>query len=572
MNILGISAFGQNPAACLLVNGKLIAFAEEERFIRIKTAFGKFPTEAIKYCLQEGGISLSDIHEISIGWDYAKYSTFMPIFSAKLWLEHAFLKHYSSSNRGLIDMITLQPKEVSKQISFHLSQLGLSGTFPTVSYVSHHKAHAASSYYASGFSDSLIAVIDGSGEERATTLYKARGLDISEITHQNIPHSLGWLYAAFTAYLGFKPYEDDGFVMGLSSYGKFTDEYTQKVSRIVQIRRDMYEVDPTYTLLGSHTYSEHFSDKLVELFGPFRRSFEPITQRHKNIAYAVQTKLEDVVLQSIRTALPSAQSNNICLAGGVALNCKMNGKIAASGIVSNLFIQPSSNDSGTALGAAMLCAAAHGEDPRFRMSHAKWGPSFSEKIVAKTLDEAMISYSRPKNIGKTIAQAIAQGKIVARFDGRMEMGPRALGGRSILADASKKGMDTIINKRIKHREPWRPFCPSMISEVASVYSSNCMENRFMTVVYDVPKASAPDIPSVVHIDRTSRPQAVHKSVDPDYYGIIKSVGEHTGVPVVLNTSLNVKGEPIACKPIDALRCFESTGIDALALQGFWIEK
>ncbi len=572
MNILGISAFGQNPAACLLVNGRLIAFAEEERFIRIKTAYGKFPIEAIKYCLKEGNISISDIHEISMGWDYAKYSTFMPLFSARVWLEHAFLKHYSSSNRGLIDMITLQPTEVHKQISFHLSQLGLSGKFPVISYVSHHKAHAASCYYASGFPNSLIAVIDGSGEERATSLYRAHGLTIDEITHQNIPHSLGWFYAAFTAYLGFKPYEEDGFVMGLSSYGKFTDEFAQKISRIVQIQNGSYTVDPTYTLLGPHSHSEHYSDKLVDLFGPFRRPFEPVTQRHKDIAYAVQTKLEDVVLHSIRAAMPAAQSSNLCLAGGVALNCKMNGKIVKSAIASDLFIQPSSNDSGTALGAAMLCSVGHGEDPRFHMNHAKWGPSFSEQAVRDILDEAMIAYSRPKHIEKTVARAIAEGKIIARFDGRMEMGPRALGGRSILADASKKGMDTRINKRIKHREPWRPFCPSMISDVAHVYNANCMENRFMTVVYDVPKARVGDIPSVVHIDRTSRPQVVDKSVDPAYYNIIKSVGEYTGIPVVLNTSLNVKGEPIACKPIDALRCFESTGIDALALQGFWIEK
>lgn len=572
MNILGISAFGQNPAACLLQNGKLIAFAEEERFIRIKTAFGKFPTEAISYCLREGNVSISEINEISLGWDHTKYSMQIPLFSAGLWLRYALLQRYSSSNRGLIDMISLHPSEVKKQVQFHLTQLGLDGTLPKLSFVPHHLAHAASSYYSSGFSDALIAVMDGSGEERTTSFYKARGETIEEIAHQNIPHSLGWLYAAFTAYLGFRPYEDDGFVMGLSSFGMHAEEYREKIGRIVQVRSGAYTVDPTYTLFGKHTKSEYFSDALVALLGPCRVKNEPITERHKQIAYALQEKLEEVVLHLIHAYLPTSGSRNLCLAGGVALNSKLNGKIASSGMVSNLFIQPASNDSGSALGAALVSSVRSGEDPRFCMNHARWGPSYTMDEVQTVLDEAMISYKRPQNIEKTLAQAIAKGKIVARFDGRMEVGSRALGGRSILADASRTGMDAVINRRVKHRDPWRPFCPSMISEVSSRYSIHPLEDRLMTIIYNVPKLHQKEISSVVHVDGTSRPQSVHKSVDPTYYSIIKTVGEYTGVPVVLNTSFNVKGEPIVCSPTDALRCFESTGIDALAIEGFWIEK
>ena len=572
MNILGISAFGQNPAACLLVNGKLVAFAEEERFIRIKTAFGKFPNQAISYCLKEGKLSIAEIDEIAIGWDHAKYSTYIPLFFAKLGLRYAFSQRYSSSNRGLIEMIRLRPSEVQKQIEFHLSQLGLKGRMPGIAYIPHHLAHAASSYYASGFSDALIAVIDGSGEEKTTSLYKGHEIQIKEICHQNIPHSLGWLYAAFTAYLGFKPYEDDGFVMGLSSYGKFSDEYQAKINQIVQIKNGSYTVDPTYTLLGRHTKNEYFSDQLTELLGPCRLADEPIQKRHKLIAYAIQEKVEEVVLHLIKVNLPKAESQKLCFAGGLALNSKMNGKLATSGIISDLFIQPSSNDSGAALGAAMVLATRFGEDPRFSMDHVRWGPAYSVKDVKNVLNEAIVSYKRPKDIERMVAQAIAKGKIVARFDGRMEVGPRALGGRSILADASKKGMDDIINNRVKHRDPWRPFCPSMVSEVSHQYNENPLEDRFMTVIYNVPKSRQKEIPAVVHIDGTSRPQAVHKTVDPSYYKIIKLVGEYTGIPVVLNTSFNIKGEPIVCRPVDALRCFESTGIDAMAIEGFWIEK
>lgn len=215
MNILGISAFGQNPAACLLIDGKLIAFAEEERFIRVKTAYGKFPQNAIWYCLGEGKLSIDEIDEIAFGWDYAKYSAFMPLFSAKLWFQYALLQQYSSVNRGIIDLISLRPSEVKKQLEFQLAGIGLKGKMPNVLYIPHHLAHAASSYFASGFSDALVIVADGSGEEKATTVYTAHGLNIKEISHQNIPHSLGWLYAAFTAYLGFIPYEDDGFISTL---------------------------------------------------------------------------------------------------------------------------------------------------------------------------------------------------------------------------------------------------------------------------------------------------------------------------------------------------------------------
>ncbi len=572
MIVLGISTYGQNPAAALIVDGKLIAFAEEERFIRIKGANGKFPSKSISYCLGEAKITLEEVDKFAIGWDANKYTFKMPLIAATLWINHSIGK--SSVNDTAIHELALwRPGNVKTKMYYELKNLGLKSRLPSLEFVPHHLAHAASAYYASGFPDATILVLDGSGEERATTVYEGKGKTIHELWHQNVPDSLGWFYAATTAYLGFKPYEDDGFVMGLAPYGKPTDEYTEKVNSIVKLDNEgKYFINPQYTLLGPHSVNEHFSDLYVKLFDSPRIPGQPMTLRHKNVAFAIQAKLEQIMLTIAQRSIIKTGIANICLAGGVALNCKANGVISQSPLVDQIFVQPASHDAGTALGAAMVVAMDNDDDPRFPMTHARWGPSFSNDSIQTVLNEASISYSKPKNIEETIAKAITKGKIVARFAGRMEAGPRALGGRSILADATRVGMNDIVNNRVKHRDPWRPFCPSMIKEASTGYIVKPKEDRFMTVIYDVPKKKQKSIPSVVHVDGTTRPQVVEKSVDPAYYTVIKKVGEHIGIPAVLNTSFNIKGEPIVCTPTDALRCFYSTGIDALAIEGFWLEK
>ncbi len=573
MIVLGISPFGQNPAASILVDGKLVAFAEEERFIRIKSAFGKFPGRAISYCLSEAGISLADVKRISVGWESNKYRFKMPLVAATLWLRYGLGRGSGAYDTALHEMVAWRPENVIKHIQYGLYAIGYKGQIPTIEFVPHHLAHAASTFYASGFDTATILILDGSGEEKATTLYKANGLDITEIRSFDVPHSLGWFYAATTAYLGFKPYEDDGFVMGLAPYGKPTEEMRGKVRKLLRQKRGWgYSVDPTYTLFGDHSWNEHFSDQFIRLFGQPRLPGAPMTQRHKNVAYAVQEVLEETVLSLARSAIAVSGYRNVCLAGGVALNCKANGVLAQSDFVDNIFVQPASHDGGAALGAAMITARDAGDDPRFRMVHTRWGPSFSEKSIQHALDESMISYTRKKNIGQTIADSISLGKIVARFNGRMEVGPRALGGRSILANPTIKGMDDIINMRVKHRDPWRPFCPSMTEDMSKEYLVRPKETRFMSVIYSVPEAKQSSLAAVTHVDGTTRPQTVTKVGDEEYYELIQAVGEKTGVPAVLNTSFNVKGEPIVCTPADALRCFFSTGIDAMALENYWLEK
>lgn len=573
MIVLGISPFGQNPAAAIIVDGTLIAFAEEERFVRIKSAFGKFPGKALSYCLREANLTLTDVDCIAVGWESNKYRYTMPLVAASLWLRYGIGRGSGAYDSALHELVAWRPENALRHIQYGLYNTGYKGKIPKIEFVPHHLAHAASTFYASGFDTATILILDGSGEERATTLYKGNGLEITEITSVDIPHSLGWFYAATTAYLGFKPYEDDGFIMGLAPYGRPSDEMREKARTILRLEeRGEYSVHPQFTLLGDHTWNEHFSDQYIRLFGTPRLQGSPMTQRHKNIAFAIQERLEETIVTLGKRAVRESGYNDVCLAGGVALNCKANGVLAQTDFVNNMFIQPASHDAGAALGAAMIIARDAGDDPRFHMSHSRWGPSFNEDSVRHILDEAMVPYTRKKNMADTIADSIALGKIVARFHGRMEAGPRALGGRSILANPAIQGMNDVINKRVKHRDPWRPFCPSMIETISKEYLVGPKETRFMTVIYDVPKGKKKDISAVTHIDGTTRPQTVSKAEDEEYYNIIRAVGEKTDVPVVLNTSLNVKGEPIACSPVDALKCFYSTGIDAMALGSFWLEK
>jgi len=577
MYILGLSAFVKNPGACLLKDGKLVAFAEEERFLRIKGAHDVFPRGAVSYCLSQEKIALKDVKKIAVGWDSPKYKFKMPVFFLSSWLKYGVRNPSSGSPTVINELLTYNPNNFLHNIRLELSRLGRTTKIPPVEFIPHHLAHAASTFYASGFDRSAILVIDGSGEERTTSFFTGEGLEIKPETHFNIPDSLGWFYAAITAYLGFKPYEEEGHLMGLSPYGKPKKAILIKLRQVLSIKsKGKYEVDPKYTLLGLHSFNSYFSDQLVTLLGQPRFPGEPINQKHKDIAYAAQYLLEEAALNLAERATLISQTKKLCLAGGVTLNCKMNGAILATSTVDEIFVQPVGNDAGSSLGAAMIVAKDEGYDPRFKMDHAYWGPGFSQNEVKRILDLSSISYSRPKSIVEKAAEAIAKGRAVAWFDGRMEVGPRALGARSILASASKKGVKDYINNKIKHRETWRPFCPSLIEEVAPQYlegiSKSQKEARFMIVTYAVFKDKQKEISEVVHVDGTTRPQTVNKKINKKYYNLISLVGEKTGTPVILNTSFNVKGEPVIATPEQALRCFASTGLDALAVEGFWIEK
>lgn len=573
MLIAGLSAFGQNPGACVLRDGKLIAFAEEERFLRIKGANLRFPAKSLAYCLKEAGASLDDVDRFAVGWNALKYRFHMPMFFAKQFFRNIGIAGDGSSMRILAEIADQKPDAIIRRTTLALREEGLTGRIPEFVFVDHHLAHAASAHYASGFEDSSVLIIDGSGEDRSTSFYSGKGLALKDLGSVELPDSLGWFYAAVTSFLGFRAYEEEGFTMGLAPYGKPSAEWQDKMAKLVRFEANgLYSVDPRYTLLGKHSTNEHFADELTTLLGPPRSPKDSFTQTHKDIALAAQERLEQAVLRLVKRLVDQTGLRKLSIAGGVTMNCKMAGVIGASGLVDGLFVQPAAHDSGTALGAAMWASAQSGENPRFAMNTAQWGPGYSSAEVEKVAKTTGMKFERPDSIGEKTAEALASGKVVAWFNGRMEVGPRALGGRSILANPTIPGMNDRVNRDVKFRDAWRPFCPSMLDSAAATYLEPSLETRFMTVAAQANARGLAEIPAVIHVDGSTRPQAINTTSHPAYASMITSFGERSGVPVVMNTSLNVKGEPIACTPMDALRCFYSSGIDAIALEDLWLSK
>jgi carbamoyltransferase len=571
--IVGISAFGQNPGACIVRDGKLIAFAEEERFLRIKGANLRFPAKALAYCLREAQATLDEVDRFAVGWNAEKYRVHMPLFFARQFFRNLGVAGDGSRTRVLAEIADQRPAAIMRRTVLALREEGLHGRVPEFVFVDHHLAHAASAFFASGFEQAAVLVIDGSGEDRSTSFYSGQGLDLKDRGCVELPDSLGWFYAAITSFLGFRAYEEEGFTMGLAPYGNLTGQWREKMERLVGFESNgLYRVDPRYTLLGKHSTNEHFADGLATLLGPPRLRGDPLTQTHKDIAAAAQERLEQAVLRLVQRLVEDTGSKKLCLAGGVAMNCKMNGVIGASGRVDGLFVQPAAHDSGAALGAALWVSARSGEDPRFKMQHTQWGPGYGPEEVEKAARTASVRFERPESIEEKTAEVLASGKVVAWFRGRMEVGPRALGGRSILAHPAIPGMNDRVNRDVKFRESWRPFCPSLLDTAAADYLEPSLETRFMTVAAAASARGCAEIPAVIHVDGSTRPQTVNAATQPSYARTIAAFGRRSGVPVVLNTSLNVKGEPVACTPMDALRCFYSSGIDAIALEDLWLSK
>lgn len=580
MNILGMFGFVQNPAACLVVDGQLVAFAEEERFTRFKSSHGMFPGSAATYCLKAGGLTLQDIDVIAWPWDANSYRARMPWFFAKQFMRYGLFSrrrystHAKSSNVAEIVayMLDLSPGRLRERIRNGFRRAGHGGAMPKIEFVSHHLAHAYSTYACSGFEEAAILTVDGSGEDTCTELAIGRQGKVKLLESIKIPNSLGWFYAAFTDYLGFIPYRDEGKVMGLAPYGKPNSEVAEKLGQVIRIDRNGYTVDPFYTLMGGHDYGERFGDELVRLFGPPRYRNQPLEERHKDIAYELQLKLEQAALSLTRRLVREQGLKNLCVAGGVAMNCKMNGVLLHQGGVERIFVQPASNDAGTALGAALYLAVSAGEPRPATLEHVYYGPEFSNDEIRDALDVCKVSYRHVDAIEEEVARLIADGNIVAWHQGRMEFGSRALGGRSILANPAVPDMHDVVNKRVKFREPWRPFCPSLLDEVKADYLENPQEAPFMIVAYQANPHRRSQIPAVVHVDGSMRPQTVTRRANPRYHRLIEEFGKLTGVPVLLNTSFNIRGEPIICTPNEAVRCLYSTGLDALAIGNFLVMK
>ena len=591
MNVLGVLGATDllHPAACLIREGKLLAFAEEERFARVKQARGLFPAQAMSWCLREGRLGLADVDAIAFGWDATVSWLRMPASMATSFLGSRVVNRRSAqapraaSGRppmgsavlaGLQSLLHLHPWSLQEGLILALRDGGfVREPIPPLRFYQHHLCHAATAFYCSGMDEAAILVFDGHGEERTVSFYHGQGRSIRPVRHIGLPHSLGWFYSAMTEYLGWDANEGEVKLMGLAPYGQPDDALRAFVDNFLQLTPEGIRIDPDCIFYGRRSYGRFFGDKIVDSLGPPRSPSEPITQRNRDIARAVQHCLEQASLHLARIALRETGARNLCVAGGVALNCKMTGVLHTSGIAERLFVQPLSYDAGSALGAAMLAANDAGDDCRFQMQHLHYGPSYDDAAIETVLKRNGLDYRRCADIAEDTAALLSVGKVVGWFQGRMEAGPRALGGRSILADPRQATMSDTVNDKVKFREPWRPFALSILAERASDYLINATDAPFMVMAFDVVPGREGEIAAALHTaDRTTRPQTVHREVHPLYWSLIEAFRRRTGVPAVLNTSFNVKGEPIVCNPTDALRCFYGTGMDALAIGSFLLEK
>lgn len=570
MYTLGIHCLGPNTSAALISNGTLLTIVDEERFTRIKSAPDTIPTNAIKYCLESNNITLADVSCIALGWD-------LPFFSDQyMSFAKENLPNMSRRDEIITQQIVLHCDEdsVKERLLFSLRAAGIKDQLPTIRYVPHHLAHAASVFFTSGLSESAILIADGSGENVTTSIWHGKDGSIAKIKDWHIPHSLGWYYAAITEFLGFKAYTGEGKVMGLAPYGNPNKELRDKLERILCKTDDGYLVDATYIYFDKHSHRARFTDKLTTMLGePYTSNLGEYSQYYKDLAYETQALLEDVMLHLANMALQATGSTNLCVAGGLAMNCKMNGVLLEKLDIEGFHVFPGANDSGSALGAALHVANEELENPSFsKYRHSYYGPEFSNETIEATLDRLKIPYSRHDNIEHVAAGLLHDKKLIGWFQHKMEYGSRALGARSIIAAPTSADVKDKINALIKFREPFRPFAPSILREHAGKYLLNYQDSPFMMIAFYAKENLKELAPSIVHVDGSVRPQAVVREHNPRYHALISEYYKLSGVPLVLNTSFNIRGEPIVCNPVDAIKCFFGCGLDALVLGNYLVTK
>jgi len=561
LNILGIGGFSHDSAAALVCDGKLVAAIEEERLSRIKHQ-GGVPILAAQACLDIAGLKKDDIDHIAC---YMK-----PLKRLVRRIPYRLMQGFRSPLFSSAYLFY----ELVHNAQYVVGMRGLCGKKTRLHFLDHHPAHAASAFLVSPFDEAALLSIDYIGEWAATWLGIGRGTDLACLKTINYPHSLGVLYSAITDYLGFRRASDEYKVMGLASYGE--PEFEKEFDQIVTQSSDgSYRLDLSWFQCHYAPGSRvgYFSPKFYERFGPPRRPDEPIEERHRNLAASAQRVLEKTVLNLATRLHEQTGLSQLCLAGGVALNCSMNGRLLREGPFSSIFVQPAAGDDGIAIGAAFqLYHRLTGSPRAFVMRDACLGPSYTDQQIRDALDLAKISYEEVLDIPERTARLIADGKIVGWYQGRMEFGPRALGARSILADPTRLDMKDLINKYVKHREEFRPFAPSILEERACEFFEGCRQSPFMLFVYPVRPEKRQQVPAITHVDGTARVQTVARDVNPLYYATIEAFERLKGVPMVLNTSFNVNKEPIVNTPLDAIRCFYGTGMDALVLGRYVVLK
>ena len=593
-HILGVSAFYHDSAACLIRDGHIVAAAQEERFTR-KKFDARFPTNAIRYCLREGGVSLADL----------KYVVFYdkPLVKFERLLE----TYVAFSPKGIKSFLAAMPVWLKEKLLLKsmlqnelVSLDGLKKTdLPPMLFGEHHESHAASAFYASPFKSAAVLCMDGVGEWATTSAWIGDGGSLRPRWEIHFPHSLGLLYSAFTYYTGFKVNSGEYKVMGLAPYGK--PKYVQAIyDNLLDLKEDgtfRLRIDYFNYCTGLTMTNGKFDD----LFGgPPRKPESLLTQRDMDLARSIQEVTEEVMLRLARSLQQETGTENLCLAGGVALNCVANGRILREGPFKGLWIQPSAGDAGGAVGAALTAWYKLEEKPRIAnggtdaMQGSLLGPSYTNDEIEEFLKKKEAPYTRliEEVLLDRLAEELAKGKVIGWFQGRMEFGPRALGCRSILGDARNAKMQSLMNLKIKFRESFRPFAPSVLRERVSDYFELDTDSPYMLLVapvlekrrtrltaeeqslwgidlLNVPKS---DIPAATHVDYSARIQTVHKETNPRYYNLLKAFEAKSGCGLLVNTSFNVRNEPIVCSPEDAYRCFMRTAIDILVLENCLLYK
>jgi carbamoyltransferase len=561
--ILGLN--DSNSAAAIIQDGKLVAMAREERFDRIKFS-DAYPTNAVNYCLNEAGVSLKDIDRIVFAWNPGH--ELEPQDSAASIRYHKHFLHYIPNNllRHIGgDKLNKRITGISEQIDF------LQGGIK-IDFLPHHSSHAASAFFISPFDKAAILTIDAYGDDITTQFFKGEGNRVKSIGQTLFPHSMGQLYASVTQYLGYRANCDEWKVMGLAPYGEL--EYYDQFAKIFRFDKDKGELrlDLDYFMFYIW-HPRRYSDEFIKTFGPERHYDEPLTQQHWNIAASFQKRVEDVVLEMCNYLHEKTGCDALCLAGGVAMNSKMNGRIFFETPFNKVWVQPSADDAGCSLGACFYYwHQILGKERSFVMDNDYWGPGYSDDDIRKALDDSLIQYEHVENIETEAAKAITENKVICWFQGRMESGQRALGNRSILADPRDPEMKDKINRLIKHREWYRPFTPSVIEECQGEFFESDFPSPFMQMVFPIKKSKQKLIPAVTHIDGSGRLQTVQKEVNPKYWTLIDEFRKLTGIGLVLNTSFNDNDEPIVSTPKDAIRTFFGTGLHELFIGNYKVKK
>jgi len=576
MMILGVNAYHANAAAAIVVDGQLVAAVEEERLNRVKYAAG-LPARAIQFCLDQAGAKLTEVDHIAIPRDprarmgaKLRYSMRMPSFAID---RIRVMRRFAGIREDIAAAFEIGPAEIRAQ--FHR--------------IEHHHAHLASAFFVSPFDRAAVLSADGLGDFASFMCAVGEGPEMRTLGEVAFPHSLGIYYTALTQYLGFWKFGDEYKVMGLAAYGQPT--YLEEFRHIVRasppfsfrlgLEYFSYQINgPDMTWRDASrtpVIGRLFSPYLEKRLGPARQPDEPLDQRHYDLAASMQAALEEVLVACWNGLARRSGQTALCLAGGVAFNCVANGKIFDSTPFEQVYVQPAAGDAGLSVGAAFAVHHAAGGAREFSMDHAYWGPRFSpsaiQAVVDRTLSsgEADISELAETALVESTARHIADGKIVGWFQGAAEWGPRALGNRSILADPRRPEMKDTLNRRIKHREAFRPFAPSIIEEAADEFFERAHPSPFMTFAFPVRPEKRSAIPAPTHVDGTARLQTVSRSANPLYWKLLRSVGDLTGVPAVLNTSFN-DNEPIVCTPEEALDCFRRTRMDVLVMGSFLLER